>query len=380
MAKRTKNQSTGDIGEASLKLLFTAAGYACSDIKPDFGQDFFVYPQDVDEIEPFKIFVQSKASATFDSVTSDWTEYEDPMTVRNWVLGNELTVVIRQNFTSGDIKYCIPEEEIDHRKIDYGKLFPVRILTNFEGKNTVEQLIWRARIRHYHRLVQLAQPSEFDKGDPEEVPSYRLFLAEFLARIGILGSGSIKDGALEIYTHFFGVTALTMDFVAGLDLSIHEKLRYSACMQLVLQRLAEVSFGQGLVIIFADQCACLLVQFVIEEEKKGRAIRPRSDAEWQKIRFNILLSASSRSVADPFLTDWYSGSVKPEHAGVYQRDDGSLSFSVWNGNQWCGKFSAFNLPPDTPPPELRQDLTWRGVAEANPTLAQTISELVLGGV
>jgi hypothetical protein len=119
MAKRTVNQGTGDKGEARLKLLFNEAGYACCDIKPDFGQDFFVYPQDGDEIEPFKIFVQSKASDTFDSVLSDWTEYEDPMTARNWVLGNELTIVVRQNFKSGDIQYCIPEEEINHWEIDY---------------------------------------------------------------------------------------------------------------------------------------------------------------------------------------------------------------------------------------------------------------------
>jgi hypothetical protein len=73
----------------------------------------------------------------------------------------------------------------------------------------------------------------------------------------------------------------------------------------------------------------------------------------------------------PKLTRWISGSVKPAHAGVYQRDyrvargdrDVGITYSFWNGTRW-GTFG------ETPENAVQwgqlgsayQDLPWRGLA------------------
>lgn len=69
------------------------------------------------------------------------------------------------------------------------------------------------------------------------------------------------------------------------------------------------------------------------------------------------------------LTDWFPGSVKPVHEGVYPRQYNygktpSVQYCYWNGRAWsmgehtveaaAGNEIAFMLSP-------RQSLPWRGV-------------------
>lgn len=375
MAKRSKNQSTGDRGEARLQLMFIDAGYACSDIDPDYGQDFFVYLQDGEEIEPAKIFVQSKASDTFDVTASDWTEYEDPMTVRNWILGSDLTVVVRQNFQSGEIRYSIPEEDVDYRKLDLTKNCPVRIQTQFTTE-TIKNLIWRARIRHFQRLIQLAEPSAFDEQDAVDDPLQRKLIIEFLTRVAVLDGSDFTDRALARYTHLLGVMSLTMDFQASVDMNIHEKLRYSACLQVIVHAIAE--FNQGLKKIFADRCAIFLVGLVIEAEKQRRTIGPYTDEQCQKLRRGVLKAAAANLDHSPFLTPWYDGTQQPENPGVYQRNhDGTLSFSIWLDTEWVGRFDHFDQLPPVVSQNVPQQLPWRGVSAPSQELLIAISAFVM---
>lgn len=41
MAKRSENHKLGDLGEQKVRLVFAEAGFAVSEISPDYGEDFF---------------------------------------------------------------------------------------------------------------------------------------------------------------------------------------------------------------------------------------------------------------------------------------------------------------------------------------------------
>lgn len=378
MVKRTKNQSTGDIGETSLQLLFNRCGYAVSKIDPDLGEDFFVFGQDGEDVEPFKIFVQSKASATFDTAPSDWTEYVDSMTVRNWVSSNDLTVVIRQNFADNEARYCIPEDDIDYWDLKPGETTPVRLWKSFDVVS-VGKLVARARVRHYHRLIHMSRPNEFSKHTGDDVPAHRKYIAEFLLRHGVLNDTAFLDDSVRaLYNSFLGSTALVQDFPGKDEMSLHEKLRYAACYQLIVYLVGGVvTGGDGIDAKLADDCAALLVQFVIAEESNGRVIQPRDDATWHSVRRGFLKGAIGARSGQPILTEWFPVDIVPAHVGVYQRDDGDLFFSFWDGVQWCGRSLSFEDFPIGSPPDSVQELLWRGTASMSAELAQFILALVL---
>lgn len=377
MAKRTRNQSTGDIGEVSLQWLFTACGYACSKIDPDFGEDFFVFCQDGEYIEPFRIFVQAKASEHLDTQPSDWTEYCDPMTVRNWVLNQELTVVVRQNLVSKEMRYCIPEEDIDYWTLDVSADVPVRLSLPF-GYETVAHLVWRARLRHYDRIVRLVRPNVFEPESGNDVPAYRKFVVELLMRLGVLdAAGDLPAEAMDSYSMNYMTVALGTDLCATDDMSLHEIVRYSACLRLALDAVrAAAGDGNGLSKVLLDDCACVLALCVQAQEEAGTALQPRPDATLQAIRAGLLRQASLHRAGEPLLTEWIDGALSPIRPGVYQRDDGELGFSLWDGAMWQGWALRFDEGWDGVPPTaaaVRQDLPWRGAAALTPTLQVCIA-------
>lgn len=65
------------------------------------------------------------------------------------------------------------------------------------------------------------------------------------------------------------------------------------------------------------------------------------------------------------MTDWFPGSVRPVHLGVYQRDENeNTCFSYWDGNNWgwnkrtpkdALKFSLWH--------SNHQCLPWRGLTK-----------------
>lgn len=271
MAKNSKSQKIGRRGETAIWSIFEDLGFVCNEISNDFGEDFYVYGESDDVIEPFKIFVQVKASEAFDRNPSDWTEYCDPLTVRNWILSNELTIVVRKNFKSDEIRYSIPENECEYWDIDYKKGFPVRLNTSFD-KRTAAELIWVARLRHYDRLMRLTLPNPFEKHEFEGVPRYRLFFLEFFVRIGIVDKPAtiFSKAFLNLYMALFEETKSMLEAVEKPDMNVHEQNRFATCFTALPLMVAQVSgHALGLTPFFTDQAACALVQFVIDAEEKG---------------------------------------------------------------------------------------------------------------
>ena len=264
MAIRHPNHGLGSRAELRIMTIFEELGYACSKITPDYGEDFFVFGESDGIIEPFKLFVQVKSSAQVDQVPSDWTEYEDPLTVRNWVLANELMILVRHNHTSGETRYCVPEDDIVYWEIDPHEKVPLHCSTQFDA-DAARTLIWRARIRHYDRIVRITQPNHFEKSTWRDVPHFRLFVREFLSRLSFLdhGSGHLAD---DVFTLQLPLTLHMLQeeqYEDSPDMTALEKARYSACVLLVLTRLQKVSgCTVGLMPFFLDQCACLLVQLI----------------------------------------------------------------------------------------------------------------------
>lgn len=177
MSQRTSEHIIGDRGEARTQLAFIDSGFACNKVEKDYGEDFFVVTHASDGIvEPFRIFVQSKATEPDASAKVRWTEYIKPLTVRNWILGNEMVVVVKRDLTSRTARYCIPEEVHAYEDVhDYlfsaesPRDFPIVCEQKFTRK-TPGELVWRARVRHYDRLIRLALPTdEFDRVPPRGV-------------------------------------------------------------------------------------------------------------------------------------------------------------------------------------------------------------------
>jgi len=244
-------------------------GYICNNITEDFGEDFFVYGEDDGIVEPFKIFVQAKGSKAWDRIPSDWTEYCDPFTVRNWILSNELTIVVRTNLRSGEARYAIPEDECEYWSIDYKTPFPVQLLTTFDDE-AAERLIWVARIRHYDRLFRITVPNPFEVSQFQDVPRFRTFLLEFLVRLRIFsGLPCFTEEFRSLYFHLFEEHKKTLSVPATSDMTEHERIRYATCFTAILLAI-EMRSGLQLEVrpYFLDQLACLLVQFVIEAEER----------------------------------------------------------------------------------------------------------------
>lgn len=269
MAKNTKSQKIGRRGETTAWKIFEDLGYVCNDIPNDFGEDFFVLGEQDEIIEPFKIFIQVKASEEYEKNPSDWTEYCDPFTVRNWILSNELTVVIRTNLRSDESRYHVPEDECEYWTIDYTKNVPIRLETKFDHV-AAQHLIWMARIRHYDRLVKLTVPNKFEAHYFEEIPRYRLFVLELLSRLNIIDASGILDPAfLACYKEIFEDTATQIEEDAP-DMTRHELIRYATCFQTIPLALYGVSkMKVGISPTLTDHCACVLVQFVIAAEDEG---------------------------------------------------------------------------------------------------------------
>jgi hypothetical protein len=270
VAKNSRNQRTGRRGETAVWTIFEDLGYVCNDIADDFGEDFFVYAEEDEIIEPFKIFIQVKASDEFDKNPSDWTEYCDALTVRNWILSNELTIVVRKNLKSGEIRYAIPEEEFEYWKLDPDTKFPVRMLKDFDA-TAAKRVMWKARVRHYERLVRLTMPNPFETHEFEGIPKYRLFLLELLFRMGVLDHGDqFSAEFVKSYNRLHADCEATFTPSDAADMSPEEQLRYMACLSslqvaLIIWSGHTLEFGR----LVLDQLACLLVQFVIPQEQAG---------------------------------------------------------------------------------------------------------------
>lgn len=239
MAKRDANHSTGDLAATLTKLSFEEEGYAVNDVLKDYGEDFFVVTHDKQSgiVEPARIFIQSKGT----NRAGDWTEYVDPLTVRNWVTGNELVVVVKRNLVTGEVRYCIPEFDYSYFDVagyifDNNKLVPIRCATKY-NKDTPDQLIWAARIRHYERMALLYLP---DDVKVMEIPAVRLVGWEFLARCGLIETeGFVPSAASLSRLASWGVEK---DQLEDQDnFTIREQVLYRNWLIIVYNRLKELS-------------------------------------------------------------------------------------------------------------------------------------------
>ncbi|HDY8002492.1 TPA: hypothetical protein RQK74_004458 [Vibrio vulnificus] len=268
MAKRTSNHKLGDLGELKVRMMFSEAGFAVSDMSKDYGEDFFVFGEDSGVIEPFRIYVQVKASENDDQYKSDWTIYEDYLTVRNWVIGNDLTVLVRYNKKSGEYKFCIPEDEVEYWNLPFVQGGDVAINCNetFDIEAT-KKLMWIARIRHYDRIIKFTQPNEMGEDAWNDVPKYRLFCFELLVRLKIMDPVNPHLDN-DIYLKLVHMAEeMVNDYEDSEDMSAIEKSRYAASLLLVVCQLEKVSgYSVGMSKFLLDSCACLLVQLMFHRE------------------------------------------------------------------------------------------------------------------
>ncbi len=271
MAKRSENHKLGDLGEQKVRLVFAEAGFAVSEISPDYGEGFFVFGEDKGVIEPFKIYVQVKASGKEDKYISDWTIYEDCLTVRNWIMENSLTVIIRYNERSGVYKYCIPEDEIEYWEIPFseGGNVAIKCSENFDI-DAARKLMWIARIRHYDRVVKITQPNEIDANVWDGMPKYQLFCFELLVRLKLIDSCDLRLRD-EVYAKLLSMSEwLVEEYEDSDDMSAKDKSIYASCSLLIINRLEDISGCKiGMTRYLLDSCACLVFKCFKNGEEKG---------------------------------------------------------------------------------------------------------------
>lgn len=269
MAKRTGNHKRGDLGELKVRMIFSEAGFATSEMSKDYGEDFFVFGEDAGIIEPFRIYVQVKTSEKNDQHKSDWTIYEDLLTVRNWVIGNDLTVVIRHNKKSGEYNFCVPEDEVEYWDLPSTKNSDIAINCNEKFDiEAAKKLMWMARIRHYDRIVRITQPNEMGGDTWNDIPKYKLFCLELLVRLELMDPANLH---LKNETYLRLISAageMIDDHEDSEDMSAVEKSRYAASFLLVAVQLKKISgHSIGMSQFLLDSCACLLVKLIFHREK-----------------------------------------------------------------------------------------------------------------
>lgn len=285
MALRPIQHKIGSSGELSLRSKIEGLGFATSKIDPDYGEDFFIFGEDNGVIEPFRIYVQAKTSEKDDQYKSDWTIYEDALTVRNWVLGNDFTVLVRYNKKDNVFKYCIPEEEVTYWDLPLDRSKDAALnCSEILDDDAISKLMWKARIRHYERIIKITQPNDFEDISWKDIPQFRLFCFEFLIRLGLMDENEphLSDFAYTAQLPLKLKLIEFCEFESSEDMTILEKGTYSACMMLILNALQEKSGHDiGLPTFFLDCCACLMVQLVDHrtdiELKKNPNIRSQDD-------------------------------------------------------------------------------------------------------
>ncbi len=241
MAQRTENHITGDRGELKNRGAFEDAGYATNKVEKDYGEDFFVATHGYGgTVEPSRIFVQSKATDLAGDAKVRWTEYLDPMTVRNWILGNEMVVVIKRDLASNTARYCIPEEVYTYVDVheclfggDAPRSFPI-VCDQPLTERTPEQLVWRARIRHYDRLIRLATADDDFNG----VPADQVYALELACRLNLILEPLVPS---EAALHRLYQMPDLGEFVATADMSADEQQCFAASVCVTIGRIDEVA-------------------------------------------------------------------------------------------------------------------------------------------
>ena len=241
MSRRTREHIIGDRGEARTQLAFIDSGFACNEVEKDYGEDFFVVTHGSDgTVEPFRIFVQSKATEPSADAKARWTEYIDPLTARNWILGNEMVVVIKQDLTSRIARYCIPEEIYAYEDVhDYlfeaesARNFPIVCDQKFTRK-TPSALVWRARVRHYDRLIRLALPTDEFRG----MPAADVYAMELAFRLGLIDTPFQPSVAsLDLLRRLSPIDGIEPEA----DMPEEDQQRYVACVRVTNDRMAQLA-------------------------------------------------------------------------------------------------------------------------------------------
>jgi hypothetical protein len=265
MAYRPQQHQTGDKAQEETLRAFVEHGFACNPIQNDYGEDFFVttHEETSNIVEPFRLFVQSKGTETHNPTR--WTEYVDALTVRNWVLGNELVIVIKRDLLTGEARFCIPEEDYEyfdlHEFLFKGsapKRVPLNCCTPFD-RNTPIQLLWRARLRHYERLIRMCLP---DNQQWRELPKAQLFSYELLSRLGMVEGDLLPTRAFK--DHYAAMPVQKFESEPGM--SAAERDRFAKCCQIIIDRLAELASGYKLSKPCLEQLAIAMTRAVLGQE------------------------------------------------------------------------------------------------------------------
>jgi len=199
------------------------------------------------------------------TINSDWTVYDiNTETIRNWIIANDMTIVIRYNLHDEKAYYCVPEDNLNYwdlEDIEKNTVLQCDIPFN---KQEIEKIMWQARVRHYDRLVRLTMPNDFENNNWQGIPQFKLFIHKFLYRIKLVNEDfSISD---ELFVKQSAMKAFLyndMEFEDSEDMLAIDKALYASCTLMILGALEEHSGVKvGMKKFLVDQSSIVLFQLI----------------------------------------------------------------------------------------------------------------------
>jgi hypothetical protein len=154
-----ESHGTGETAATQVTLLFQRNNCAVDKIKADYGEDLLIQPSVKSQVEHFKMWVQVKG-------TSDIEKYRQRSgnVVRSisfahmfkWLRSKELCVLLLWDTEKEYGLYYLPKDELDEWEFYTERADNIQVIFDEQNrftKDTVPQLLWRARYAHYAMLL-----------------------------------------------------------------------------------------------------------------------------------------------------------------------------------------------------------------------------------
>lgn len=257
MPKRPQPHRTADTGIAEVMRICARAGWACDKMPTDYGEDLIVQTAHQDVVDPFRIFLQVKATGKL-SFPKKFNGHARKTFKRDhiirWIRSPDLVVIVLWDVVSNEGYYVIPTQHVAEADL-IRSTAKTRVPLWFcaEGKldaKGIKALEWTARLEHFDRLLtqalRLEELSEHQTHRSFHRKSVTALCTDFLATLGILEKyeakgfrlareyigGHLKRGVWEVGSFQKAVLALTkgkltppIDMTAAATVSVVDWVR-----------------------------------------------------------------------------------------------------------------------------------------------------------
>jgi hypothetical protein len=279
MPRRTESHIVGDMAVNQILEVCYACGWACERVQDDYGEDILVQTTLNEEVDPYRILVQSKGTremSRYRRKKGDYA-YSFPIeTVRKWARSKDLVVVILWDVTKKYGFWTSLDQLNESHLFNTGSLSMTFEEKNVFDKRQATELAWRARISHYNYLMLSAVDHDNlskEEGDSDHESRTMGVALDFLRRIGIVKVG---PGGLGLDVSFGKLLKDLMNHFASEEKpstggDAERIMRWAGMMAFTahLERYTKVGCTRELIMRCGTEAVSLLSALVDENEEAG---------------------------------------------------------------------------------------------------------------